>query len=37
MEQAVPLRVPLVVDVRTGLNWGEMAAVEKNSTFSQEI
>ncbi|OGP71028.1 MAG: DNA polymerase I [Deltaproteobacteria bacterium RBG_13_58_19] len=34
MEQAVPLQVPLVVDVRTGLNWGEMSPVEKNSAYS---
>ncbi|MEW6388085.1 MAG: DNA polymerase I [Thermodesulfobacteriota bacterium] len=30
MEQAVKLRAPLVVDLRAGLNWGEMAPLEKN-------
>ena len=29
MEHAVPLRIPVVVDLKTGQNWSEMTPVKK--------
>jgi DNA polymerase-1 len=34
MEGVVNLKVPLVVDLRTGRNWGEMYPLKKTGTFS---
>ena len=31
MEQAVPLRIPVVVDLKVGENWSEMTPVGKNT------
>ena len=33
MERVVALKAPLIVDLRAGVNWGEMHPMEKSTNF----